>query len=67
MDQITVSLLERVGHIMSSTKENSEFFARIPGYTYQWARFTDWINPYLTDIIFGKTYQYKSSSNKLIK
>jgi len=67
MDQTTNSVLEKIGEIVSSSETTSNWFAAMPGYSYQWARYTDWIKPYLLNIITGKSYQYKSSMNKLIK
>jgi hypothetical protein len=67
MDSVTTSLLEKMGEVMSSSDANSKWFATLPGYSYQWARYTDWIKPYLLGIITGKAYQYKSVSNKDLK
>ena len=40
-----------------------QFFAQLPGLTYQWARYTDWIRPYLERVIMRCT-GFKESSAK---
>lgn len=37
--------LQHLCEIMSSNQKIMAFFAAIPGYTYQWARYSDWMEP----------------------
>ena len=42
--------LEELMRIISNDKVTMGFFAKIPGFTYQYARYTDWIGQYLYTI-----------------
>jgi hypothetical protein len=47
MDNYTLTALEYLLTIATADDTCSEFFARLPPVTYQHARYTDWIKPYL--------------------
>lgn len=49
MDSYTVSCLESLLNIIASDENVAEYFSNIPGPTYQYARYTDWIKPYLNE------------------
>ena len=42
--------LEELMRIISNDNVTMGFFAKIPGFTYQYARYTDWIGQYLYTI-----------------
>ena len=42
--------LEELMRIISNDEVTMGFFAKIPGFTYQYARYTDWIGQYLEAI-----------------
>ena len=48
MDQFTLTCLNVLINIITSQESIMEFFSNLPGPTYQFARYTDWIGPYLT-------------------
>lgn len=47
MDVYTVNSLEFLATYLASDETVCEFFSDLRGYTYQYARYTDWIRPYL--------------------
>ena len=47
MDNITLLCLEYLLDIIEADNFVAEFFSQLPGCTYQYARYTDWIKPYL--------------------
>ena len=47
MDTYTVNCLEDLAQIIASDDEVKQYFAELPGMTYQYARYSDWIKPYL--------------------
>lgn len=47
MDQYTVNCLDDLTRVMVEDEGIRKFLAEQPGPTYQYARFTDWIRPYL--------------------
>ena len=47
MDNYTLTALEYLLSIANADEAISEFFAKLPPVTYQYARYTDWIKPYL--------------------
>jgi hypothetical protein len=47
MEQTTNMCLEKLITIMVTSPSIMDFFSRLPGPTYQYARYTDWIQPYL--------------------
>jgi hypothetical protein len=46
-----IELLETLLRIMTSHEHTMAYFASLPGMTYQWARYTDWIKPLLNSIV----------------
>lgn len=47
MDTYTVNCLEDLSKVMSQDETICQYLATQPGPTYQYARYTDWIRPYL--------------------
>lgn len=47
MDTYTVNCLEDLAIIISGDDSVKQYFAELPGMTYQFARYSDWIKPYL--------------------
>lgn len=47
MDTYTITALEYLLTIANAEDSLSEYFAQLPPVTYQYARYTDWIRPYL--------------------
>ena len=47
MDTYTITALEYLLTIANADDSLSEYFASLPPVTYQYARYTDWIRPYL--------------------
>ena len=47
MDTYTVNCLEDLVQIISHDDDIKQYFAELPGMTYQYARYSDWIKPYL--------------------
>lgn len=47
MDSYTVNCLEKLVQIIASDEDVCRYFSELPGVTYQFARYTDWIKPYL--------------------
>ena len=41
-----------------------DFFSDLPGVTYQYARYTDWIRPYLESTMNKATSGYGSTTSK---
>lgn len=48
MDQYTVNCLDDLTKVMAKDRGVCQYLAGQPGPTYQFARFTDWILPYVT-------------------
>lgn len=47
MDQYTVNCLDDLTKVMAKDEGIRNYLAEQPGPTYQFARFTDWVKPYL--------------------
>lgn len=47
MDQYTVNCLDDLTKVMAKDEGIRNYLAEQPGPTYQYARFTDWVKPYL--------------------
>lgn len=47
MDVYTINCLEHLGNFLVADDSICEFFSNLPGLSYQYARYTDWIRPYL--------------------
>lgn len=47
IDQLTLTFLNVLINIITSQESIMSFFSKIPGPNYQFARYTDWIYPYL--------------------
>ena len=47
MDTYTVNCLEDLTTIIASDDDIKQYFAELPGITYQYARYSDWVKPYL--------------------
>ena len=64
MDNYTMSCLGHLSEIITSDESIMEFFSELPGVTYQYARYTDWIKPYLTSTMNKATSGYGSYTSK---
>jgi hypothetical protein len=58
-----LSFLKSLIKIICQNERIIAFFSELPGLTYQWARYTDWIRPYLERVIQRCT-GFKESSAK---
>lgn len=47
MESYTMSCLNYLADIITHSEEVMDFFSRLPGVTYQYARYSDWIQPFL--------------------
>ena len=59
MDTYSIKCLDDLAKMMSQDIGIRKYLAEMPGPTYQYARFTDWIRPYLQSkltISMGSTY-----------
>jgi len=61
MDTYTVSCLLSLLNIIASDDYVAEHFSNIPGPTYQYARYTDWIKPYLNEQLIDARKGYAGS------
>ncbi|CDW89068.1 ubiquitin carboxyl-terminal hydrolase family protein [Stylonychia lemnae] len=61
MDSYTVSCLLSLLNIIASDDFVAEYFSNIPGPTYQYARYTDWIKPYLNEQLVDARKGYAGS------
>ena len=43
-----MTCLNCLADIVTNSEEAMEFFSNLPGVTYQYARYSDWISPFLT-------------------
>ena len=57
-----VKILTVLVDIVTSDPDVMEYFASLPGVTYQYARYTDWIKPYL-----AKTLNTSGAANTLLR
>ena len=48
MEDFTMTCLNCLADIVTNSEEAMEFFSNLPGVTYQYARYSDWIGPFLT-------------------
>jgi|ERR1740130_2089117 len=55
MDQYTVNCLEDLSKVMTQDESIRKYLSEQPGPTYQFARFTDWIRPYLDSQLVNST------------
>lgn len=56
MDTYVNNCLEYLGFILQGSPSVMEYFSNLPGVSYQYARYTDWIAPYLLK-------QYKNANS----
>lgn len=49
MDSYTVNCLYSLLNLIACDDNVAEYFSEIPGPTYSYARYTDWIKPYLNE------------------
>ena len=61
MENYVMNCLGHLGEIITSDEAIMEFFSELPGVTYQYARYTDWIMPYLSSTLNKATSGYSSS------
>ena len=61
MDTFTVNCLLSLMNIITADDDVSEYFSNIPGPTYQYARYTDWIKPYLNEQLIDARKGYAGS------
>ena len=47
MENYTMSCLNYLADMITHSEAHMEFFSRLPGVTYQHARYSDWIEPFL--------------------
>lgn len=64
MDNYTLTALEYLLTIATADDTCSEFFARLPPVTYQYARYTDWIKPYLQNQLVKANSGYSTGVQK---
>ena len=67
IEQQVMGCLECLADIITSSPAIMEYFSNLPGYTYQYARYTDWIQPFLMSQLnksdSGSGYGYNSGGN----
>ena len=66
-DSFIVSGLRYLGRMISDRLHMCSYFASLPGPTYQWARFTDWIRPYLGRILAVASNENSTTYPKELK
>ena len=64
MENYTMTCLEHLIAILASDERIMEFFSNLPGATYQYARYTDWIRPFLTSVMNKAQSGYGASTSK---
>ena len=64
MENYMMTCLGHLGDIISSDESVMEFFSELPGVTYQYARYTDWIIPYLNSTLNKATSGYGATTSK---
>ena len=64
MDNYTMTCLEHLAKMLASDEEIMEYFSNLPGATYQYARYTDWIKPFLTSTMNKAVSGYGTTSSK---
>ena len=64
MENYTMTCLEHLVAILSTDERIMEFFSNLPGATYQYARYTDWIRPFLTSVKNKAQSGYGTTSSK---
>ena len=47
MENYTMSCLNYLTDMITHSETHMEFFSKLPGVTYQYARYSDWIQPFL--------------------
>ena len=72
MKSYSMVCLDHLLEIINSDETVQEWFSELPGVTYQYARYTDWIMPYLRSSLatatggwntnYASTYQTMSAS-----
>lgn len=67
MDKYTVNCLEHLLEIIANDEDIQEFFSKLPGITYLYARYTDWIKPYLQSQLNSTQSGYsKNATNETL-
>ena len=72
MEGYAMSCLNVLADIITSSDRIMDFFASLPGVTYQYARYSDWISPFLNSQL-NKTdsanysYSYSTSKEDIVK
>ena len=61
MKSYTMVCLDHFLSIINSDDSVQEWFSGLPGVTYQYARYTDWIGPYLTSSLTNATGGWNSN------
>ena len=64
MENYTMTCLEHLTKILASDEEIMEYFSNLPGASYQYARYTDWIKPFLTSTLNKAQAAYGATSSK---
>jgi hypothetical protein len=67
MENYTMNCLECLSDIITNSETVMDYFGRLPGVTYQYARYTDWIQPFLmSQLNKSDAGSYNYSSNSVI-
>lgn len=61
MDSYTVNCLYSLLNLIACDDNVAEYFSEIPGPTYAFARYTDWIKPYLNEQLVDARKGYAGS------
>ena len=64
MDTYVINCLGHLAEIISLDENIMQFFSTLPGVTYQYARYTDWIQPFLTSSMNKAASGISSSFSK---
>ena len=63
MKSYSLVCLDHLLSIINSDESVQEWFSNLPGVTYQYARYTDWITPYLSQCLATSTSNANWNSN----
>lgn len=66
IDTHVVSCLDHLMRIVANDREVQHYFSQLPSLTYQHARYTDWIGPYLQSLLNQTSSQYNGTSHENI-
>lgn len=67
MDQYTVNCLDDLTKVMLKDRSVMQYIAELPAPTYQFARFTDWITPYVTQLSKSNDAAIKKTANTVLE